>query len=51
MQILEVHNNEPTENITPTTSVPTKKSNTNLYIYGGIGLVVIVGAFLIFKKK
>jgi len=43
-------NEEPTENITPTTSVPTKKSNTNLYIYGGIGLVVIVGAFLIFKK-
>ena len=44
-------NEEPTENITSTTSVPTKKSNKNLYIYSGIGLVVIVGAFLIFKKK
>ena len=44
-------NEEPTENITSTTSVPTKKSNKNLYIYGGIGLVIIVGAFLIFKNK
>ena len=44
-------NEEPTENTTFTTSVPTKKSNKNLYIYGGIGLVIIVGAFLIFKKK
>ena len=26
-------------------------SNKNLYIYGGIGLVIIVGAFLIFKNK
>ena len=26
-------------------------SNTKYYIYGGIGLAVIVGAFLIFKKK
>ena len=44
-------NEEPTENTTSTTSVPTKKSNKNLYIYGGIGLVIIVGAFLIFKNK
>ena len=44
-------NEEPTENTTSTTSVPTKISNKNLYIYGGIGLVIIVGAFLIFKNK
>lgn len=28
-----------------------KKNNKNLYIYGGVGLAVILGAFLIFKKK
>ena len=33
------------------TTPPTEKSNTNLYIYGGVGLAVIVGAFLIFRKK
>lgn len=33
------------------TTPSTEKSNKSLYIYGGIGLAVIVGAFLIFKKK
>jgi len=33
------------------TTPPTEKSdNTKYYIYGGVGLAVIVGAFLIFKK-
>ena len=36
---------------TPSTSSVTPKSdNTKYYIYGGVGLAVIVGAFLIFKK-
>jgi len=34
-----------------TTNLPKEKSNKNLYLYGGIGLAVIIGAFLIFKKK
>ncbi len=34
-----------------TSSVANTKSNTNYLLYGGIGLAVIVGAFLIFKKK
>ena len=38
----------------PTTNTQNKlaeDSNTKYYIYGGVGLAVIVGAFLIFKKK
>ena len=36
---------------TNTTSTPQPKSdNTKYYIYGGVGLAVIIGAFLIFKK-
>ena len=39
---------------TPSNSILTESansdSNTKYYIYGGIGLVVILGAFLIFKK-
>ena len=36
---------------TNTTSIPQPKSgNTQYYIYGGVGLAVIVGAFLIFRK-
>jgi len=37
---------------TNTTSIPQteKSNNTQYYIYGGVGLAVIVGAFLIFRK-
>ena len=36
---------------TNTTSTPQPKSdNSKYYIYGGVGLAVIIGAFLIFKK-
>jgi hypothetical protein len=38
-----------TSNSTSTESA-NSDSNTKYYIYGGIGLVVILGAFLIFKK-
>jgi len=44
-------NEEPTENTNSSTLVRQGISNKNLYIYGGIGLVIIVGAFLIFKNK
>ncbi len=37
-------------NTSSTSSVAPKSDNTKYYIYGGIGLAVIVGAFLIFKK-
>ena len=36
---------------TTSNSTPKEKSNTNLYIYGGVGLAVLVGAFIIFRKK
>ncbi len=38
-------------NTTSTSSVTPESDNTKYYIYGGVGLAVIVGAFLIFKKK
>ena len=40
-----------TNTSTTSNTTPKAKSNTNLYLYGGIGLAVIVGAFLIFRKK
>lgn len=40
---------QPTNSVEP--NVPSKSDNTKYYIYGGIGLAVIVGAFLIFRKK
>lgn len=38
-------------NTTSSSSVTPKSDNTKYYIYGGVGLAVIVGAFLIFRKK
>jgi len=46
--------NPNTTSKTTSNSIPTESensdSNTKYYIYGGIGLVVVLGAFLIFKK-
>jgi len=39
-----------TTNTPSTSSVSSKSDNTKYYIFGGVGLAVIVGAFLIFKK-
>jgi len=50
----EVVNTQPpnnTDELIGDSLPPDTNSSTMLYIYGGIGLVVIVGAFLIFKKK
>ena len=40
-----------TNSAVPTNTPIKDKSNTSLYLYGGIGLAVVIGAFLIFKKK
>ncbi len=49
IQILTKTTPNTTSNSIPTESA-NSNSNTKYYIYGGIGLVVILGAFLIFKK-
>lgn len=38
-------------NTTSKSSATPKSDNTKYYIYGGVGLAVLVGAFIIFRKK